>query len=35
MARMPQQVLDRTLEEMDLQRADVLRRLRGDMKKAA
>jgi flagellar motility protein MotE (MotC chaperone) len=35
MSRMPRHVLDRTLAEMDPQRADVLRRLRGDVRKAA
>ncbi|MFB7291214.1 glycosyltransferase family 2 protein [Actinacidiphila glaucinigra] len=35
LARMPQDVLDRTLAEMDIQRADVLLRLRAGARKAA
>ncbi|MDX2648761.1 glycosyltransferase family 2 protein [Streptomyces sp. PA03-1a] len=35
LARMPQDVLDRTLAEMDVQRAHVLQRLRADARKAA
>ncbi|MFD3455340.1 glycosyltransferase family 2 protein [Streptomyces sp. NPDC058691] len=35
LGRMPQEVLDRTLTEMDEQRADLLRRLRADARKAA